>query len=424
MKFLLKYIQVTSLLLVFNASYTMDYITTVTKDAKEFSIHKMSINSSKTFLHVIDDSDVIQYDKFFVPIKSKNFIALLPLLDIVAKCHDAHEQKNLLKDRFFQENDRTIVRCIKLLNTVNFLNCEPLINFFLNYLSEVIIAEADHNSIEDVFNWVASFDIPYELSVLLGQKIVSKHLKTKAYDEVRESIKNKKIVALAFSADKSLCAYAELGRGVTIINVRTGQIIYDKIARYVHTIKDICLSPDGSKIALVSQGELHAAIHIYSVETQKRITKFVAKNAHVSTVSFSLNSKLLLASTWDNELIRYNVRKPEKEARFFKCVEESGPYVFDKEGKVVSDHQILCKKKLATWFLTYRSLANSLKNLKAEYALLFVMIGKKAAYSDTLSFSNSPEAQAGYREMIKDPVLYSCLKEHVILDKNAFCVIS
>lgn len=422
MNSLIKTVGFVILLLVINVNYNMEYITTVTKDKKEFKIYK------RFFSTVFKDSDdMLEDNKFEIPIKSKTFMVLLPLLDIIDETEDVNEQKIQLKNRILQENSLSVMQSIKLLNAANFINSEPLLNFFLNYFSEIILKESEESSLDNLFKAVERFDIPEELSLLIGRKIISKHSKNMINDTyaVKEIIKNKKIVALAFSSDKSLFAYAEDKNGVIIADAKTGTCI-GNFAQGNEPIKDICFSGDGLTVAAVTQVKSKSIIRIFSIEEKKCFESFYLTDCAIDALSFSLNSKVLLASTGDNEIIKCNVKNVKKELSVFVFENGSvGPHVYNKKGIIVANPLLLCKKKIALWSLTNGELFKDLKKLKAEYALLFVMIAKKAASSEKFNFSKSPYAQERYNKMIQqNKSIQTCLKGHVSLGETKSCIIS
>lgn len=424
-----------ALLLIFNINYSMDSVTFITDDLHEIQVDRILVSYLKTIESSIADTEDAFNSSIEIPVSFENCMLIFPLLSIINEMN-ADVCYSQLRKRLFQERTISASKCIELLNAANFLNCTTLIDFFLTLLAEDVVKKMDKYSQDSMLEWILKFDIPYELSVGLGRKIIEYNSdNNELFASVSKFLENKHVVACTFSADKKLCAYVE-GKEITVIDRETGVPLWSR-KQSLGTIKELCFLPDGLSIAFAAYVNSDISIQIHSLETKKNTARFFVnnkENKEIKMLSFSKNSKFMLLSLCNDEYLKFNLKNSDKAYEIFRSKKNSGPIFYTTAGDLVADPTSEYKKKLGVLCATNTTLIHELYKLPAEYAFLFIKIIQDSVDSVALEteFSQDPLACAHFTTMIqRNPGinkslinLNALLRNYDPIENSSWCTIS
>lgn len=355
-------------------------------------------------------------------IGSVELAIIKPIFELLVKNNElALEEKINLVFKHLNEQNFSVEMLIKILNSANCLNCETLLEGCAKTVAYNVIAQFKIMNIEQMKAWCFQFDLPVELSVLIGHHMAQRYGMTQQCVLpacIQEVLKNTTISSYVLSADKALLAVALNNcSDIKVYNIKEG-IVSSLPSR--SRVKALCFSPNNAKLAVASDDNV---VRIWNLGTEK--CNRLSAEEGLESVAFSLDGLHVVATShkrnkWiiqDWNLISLRCKSYRSNC---KCSVK-----FDVNGEIVLDKKIQYKTIIGRLHLVNPMLHDEIMSLPIEGILLIRWALEFIGNGQKIDLNASPEIAEIYTNLIlnQKPALTSFLQNHVALEKS-YCAIS
>ncbi len=404
----------------------MSEITLKTNDGVQFTLERSSAEQSTVLLNMINDTDENNAEEAseLSEIGSVEFGIIASIFALLAQNNQAPMAdkvaevfKNL--DALKLSNEMLIT----ILNSANCLNCEALLDGCAQVIARNIMVQFKTTNIEVMQQWCSQFNIPYELSMLIGKHLAQRYNllhQAELSPLLYEALKNRIVSSYSFSNDKNLLVVALDGCSeIKVWNIKDGTLVSSLPCRTC--VKAFSFSPNNEKLAVASEDNV---VRIWQLNTQK--CRRVNAVEGVESIAYSYDgSKIVGTSHKGNKWIVQEWSVDSLECKQFRSNCEC-PVKYDGNGKIVLDQKIIAYKSIIhSWHLKSSALQDEILSLPIE-GILFVrwaleLIGK----GKKIDLCNKPEIQEIFTQLILNqrPSLQDFLQNHLVLNKSN-CAIS
>lgn len=395
-----------------------------TNDNIVFSLDESLARQSKMLSNMIDDLDKGISDTIALPaIRSVEFSMIKTLLELLdnAQTSDFSSKVDIVFN-FLNNQKFSVETTLAILKSANFLDCPAVLEGCAKKLAYLIIDQFRNKTIEAMFTWVETvFDIPNELSVLIGNHIAQRYgliSECEIPKNIQDALKGKAIQYSAFSADKTLLAVAL--NDIKVWNIKEGIVVVSLPSR--STVKSLCFSPDNRALAVASDDTI---IGIWNLHTGKR-SSFLNATEGLLSVDFSLDGSYLVSTSHKGN--KWIVQKWNLELHDHTSYRSNsaGPAMFNEHGEIVRDTKPSYSPIMRDWCLTHQTLNHEIRSLPIEGIILVRWALELIGHGEKINFTNKRAVQEKYMSLINDKqALHELIQNYVVVPPaKSSCAIS
>lgn len=424
-----------SLLVIFSITMLKgmepDSVSIITNDGHTIQLTRkifQNLKAASSLLGGYESTDTIPLPG----ISAELFIQVVDLLGLINDQDSFGKNLETLIESL-QGNETPVAKYVELLNAANYLNFQELLQACVTVLAERVLKTLDPaKPIDPLLHWVTELDVPQELSVLLGQKILQRagfYPFVVLPQAIKDFLKNEETTAFTYSPNRRFFACAIKGKGIYIWKTDPAELVHTITQE--NTVYSLAFSFDNTLLAVSSinpQG--WDVMYVWDLKDQSPSKVNLSSDlryAHIFSSSIAPDNKDIVIN-YTNDIISIRSLEDKHDAYELERRKFKNPLVYNQKGELVQKVINNYNRLIHTLYLhdsskfNELSLRNELKKLGAEDALLFLWIFKNIIAGKKINLKNS-KFQWVYSNLLRYKQISKLIKEFRETQKSS-CWIS